>query len=260
MKRLLILAFVVLAACTPAYAKGPGPSPPKGPSPSPSPSPTGTPGPQPCESDADPFPASPDPVPYADTSPSIIVTGYMGASMGAEGYQALGGTRMTTVGTTGVAVLPNLGLAHMIGDQYRFCGAWHSPFWAPFFQPQVGGESAVWLLAATTDDEWGSNGGAGAIRPRLEAVVAKIRTYTNAPIYATAPPPMTAFPTCKSLLPVASAATWDAINSLAADGGIEVGPTLPDLDAAHKLNRCHPNDAGKALWGQALLDFFGATA
>src|SRR5262245_1589440 len=211
----------------------------------------------PCETDIDPFPPSPDPVPYADTSPQVIVTGYMGASMAAEGYAALGGQRMTTQGTTGVAVLPNVGIGHMNDDHYFFCGAWRSPYWAPFFQPQLGGEQAVWLFAATTDDEW-RFGGATAIRPRLEQLIARIRMFTDAPIYASAPPNMTSSPTCKTLTPTANAATLSAINALVANGTLAGSLVLPPLAAAQKLNRCHPNEAGKALWGHALLSFFGA--
>ena len=261
MRRLLILALVVLAACTPAYAKGPGPSPPKGPSPSPSP--TGTPGPQPCESDNDPFPPSPDPVPYAESSSSIAVTGYMGASMAAEGYAALGGQRMSTAGTTSpVAVLPNVGISGMASDTYPFCGQIHAGYWAPFFEPQLGTEDAVWLLAALTDDEWWNtgNGNPAQVRARMEAVLADIRERTDAPVYATAPPNMSSAPACKTLQPQFSAAVQTAISSMVADGLVLQGPVLPPLTAAQKLNRCHPNDAGKALWGQALLDFFGATA
>ena len=211
----------------------------------------------PCPPDQDPWPAGPDPCYYAPAQPEVVVLGYMGASNAAEGYEKLGGWRMTTRGLWApVAVLPNLGLSHMTQDRYVHCGRWYTGFWANYFEPQLGREEAVWLLAPTTDDEW-RNGGAPAIRPRLEQVVARIRTYTQVPIYATSPPNMSSYPECKTLKPEQSAATQVAINSVAATGLIELGPFLPDLNASQKLNRCHPNEVGARMWGQVLLDFFG---
>lgn len=178
--------------------------------------------------------------------------------MAVEGYTTLGGERFTIDGTTSdPAILPNIGVQHMNDDHYRFCGAWHSPFWSAFFTPQLGGEHAVWLMLATTDDEW-RNGGAAAIAPRLRTLVELIRLYTPAPIFASVPGYMEqSYPACKTIRNFQTDATQAAISQLVGEGLLLQGPSFVPLDASQKLNRCHPNAVGKALWGQALLDFFG---
>lgn len=269
MKRVLTLAAVIatlaltIGLTVPASADKGDPVPtttdsPKGPAPTPSPTTTPPPGGTPCEADNDPYPPSPDPVPYADSAPQIITTGYMGGSQTVEGYVTLGGTRFTTDGDpTDPAILPNIGIAHMNMDRYRFCGAWHSPFWSRFFTPQLGAEQAVWVMLATTDDEW-RNGGATAIAPRIRTMIGIIRTYTQAPIYLSVPGYMEqSYPACKTIRNFQSDATQVAINQVVSEGLALAGPTFPALSQSEKLNRCHPNEVGKAIWGQVLLNFFG---
>lgn len=65
--------------------------------------------------------------------------------------------------------------------------------------------------------------------------------------------------------------TWDTYERLAADDppvalwwqlcmsseSDRTDAELPALHAVELRDRCHPNEAGQALAGQALLDFFG---
>jgi hypothetical protein len=92
----------------------------------------------------------------------------------------------------------------------------------------------------------------------MEAILAKIRARTSAPVYVSAPPDMSTAPSCKTLQPAYSAAVQATIDAMVADGEVLRGPILPPLSSAQKMNRCHPNAAGKAAWGQALLSVFGA--
>jgi hypothetical protein len=190
----------------------------------------------------------------------------MGASMAAEGYRALGGRGMSTAASTGpVAILPNAGLSSFAAGTYWTCsprdgGVQRSDLWPAFIEPQLGSEQAIWWLAALTDDEWRNTGrgDAAKVRARMETVLAEIRQRTSAPVYVSAPPDMSSYPVCKSIQPTFSAAVQSAIDQMVADGEVLRGPVLPALPSTQKMNRCHPNAAGKAVWGQALMDAFGA--
>jgi hypothetical protein len=206
------------------------------------------------------------PVPYADSSARIVVVGYMGASMAAQGYQALGGRGMSIAGAAGpVAILPNANLTDFAAGTYWTCtprdgGQERSDLWPAFVEPQLGAEQAVWWLPVVNDDEWRnmSRGDPGVVRSHLEAVLAQIRQRTSAPVYVSAAPDMSSYPVCKSIQPAFSAAVQSAIDQMVADGEVLRGPVLPALPSNQKMNRCHPNAAGKAVWGQALMDAFGA--
>jgi hypothetical protein len=164
-----------------------------------------------------------------------------------------------------VAVLPNAGLGSFAAGSYWTCsprdgGEQRFDLWPAFFEPQLGAEQAVWWLAALTDDEWWNTGSGDpvAVRARMEAVLAQIRSRTSAPVYVSVPPNMASSPACKTLQPAFSAAVQTAVDAMVASGEVLRGPVLPSLTSAQKMNRCHPNAAGKALWGQALLGAFGA--
>jgi len=267
---LVAVAAVLTLTQTGAFAKGPAPGP--GPKPDPAPGPTSGPTPSPtpgsgtCRPDGDPFPPSPMPVPYADSSARVVVVGYMGASMAAEGYHTLGGRGMSVASPTGsVAILPNAGLGDFASGAYWTCspadgGVRKTDLWPAFIEPQLGAERAVWWLAALTDDEWRGTGSGDpvAVRGRMEAVLAQIRQRTSAPVYVSAVPDLSSAPVCKSIQPAFSAAVRTAIDAMVASGEVLRGPVLPPLTAAQKLNRCHPNAAGEAVWGSALLNAFGA--
>jgi hypothetical protein len=92
----------------------------------------------------------------------------------------------------------------------------------------------------------------------MEAVLAQIRRRTSAPVYVSAVPDLSSYPVCKSIQPAFGAAVRTAIDAMVAGGEVLRGPVLPALTSAQKINRCHPNAAGEAAWGSALMSAFGA--
>lgn len=103
----------------------------------------------------------------------------------------------------------------------------------------------VWWQPCMTDD-WIRN---GENTSTLDGILAELRNHWSGPIVVSATSDYgQVSPVCKSL-PLEAR---NDVRQWIAGMGLTPGPDLPQLMSSQHLNRCHPNEPGRASWGQTL--------
>ena len=200
------------------------------------------------------FVVGPPPAP-ASAGPGVVPTttvGYLGCSltyMTVNGYHADGGTRLwpTLPGYAG-------------GDIPTWFRDLTDPtptFWPLFARTLASSPTTTfWMQSCIKTDEIAPSNVSNA-----QAIVAHIRALVpGATIYVSTMNSWDPATNCPNAGPSAVAAAQQVTDTLVAQGLALRGPTMPLLPGNETVDGCHPDTAGQALLGQALVSFFDAPA
>jgi hypothetical protein len=192
------------------------------------------------------------PNPALPANATSTTVGYVGCSltwMSVAGYHADGGTRLWPP-------LPGYGGGE-IPKWFQDLADPTPKYWPIFQQTLVTNPaSTFWIEGCFQTKQIGPSNVAQA-----EAVVRHVRALVpGATIYFSAMNGWDPPDSCATASSAAVAASQQVTDALVSAGLVLRGPLMPVLLASHTVDGCHPDVAGGALLGQALLGFFdGAT-
>ncbi len=184
-----------------------------------------------------------------ETASAAPTIGYVGCSLtlgAVDGYATLGGTKFWPDADT-AGSYPGGSVSAWYGnlvDPASPNNRWNT--FSSLLTKYVHTNTIWWHLCPP--------GSAGDTLPTYEetlAVLNQIKQETDAEIYASITPQM----------PLANTNDYDTLNSylttMTSQGLVKQGPVLTALTQEQLGTDGHPNEAGKAVWGQDLLGFFG---